>query len=287
MNFRDLIEGAADIHVHSAPDIDPRRYDDIDLAREAARAGMSALVLKSHQNSTVERAIIASKVVAGIQVFGGLALNESVGGLNPAAVKVALQLGAKQIWMPTRSAANHRRFTQAGPGGISILDEHGIGPAIDEILELIAPTDCVLGTGHLSPEESLKLVDRAVARGVKKIVITHPEWNGTYFSVEQQQRLARWPQVRFERCFVSTTHRCGFTPMETIAEAITQVGPESTILSSDLGQPDTPAPAEGLRIYAEKLIALGIGVDEVRRMMVDQPRQLLGLQCGAPVHAAR
>jgi hypothetical protein len=51
--------------------VDPRRFNDLDLAREAARAGMGAILIKSHQNSTVERAWLVSKVVTGIQVFGG------------------------------------------------------------------------------------------------------------------------------------------------------------------------------------------------------------------------
>src|SRR5439155_7550153 len=106
MPIPDFLEGAVDLHVHSSPDIDPRRFDDIDLAREAARAGLGAVLIKSHQNSTVERAWLVSKVVPGIQVFGGLVLNETVGGLNPSAVRLALALGAKQIWMPTRPARN-------------------------------------------------------------------------------------------------------------------------------------------------------------------------------------
>ncbi len=98
-----FLEGAIDLHVHSSPDVEPRRYDDIQLAGEAARMGMSAILIKSHQNSTVERAILVSKIVPQIRVFGGLVLNETVGGLNPAAVRLALTMGAKQIWMPTRS----------------------------------------------------------------------------------------------------------------------------------------------------------------------------------------
>ena len=71
MPIPDFLEGAADLHVHSSPDVDPRRFDDIELAQEASRAGMSALVIKSHHNSTVERASLVSRIVPEIQVFGG------------------------------------------------------------------------------------------------------------------------------------------------------------------------------------------------------------------------
>jgi hypothetical protein len=277
MSATDLLEGAVDLHVHSSPDVDPRRFDDFDLAREAARAGMAAVLIKSHQVSTVERAILASKIVPEIRVFGGLVLNHTVGGLNPAAVDLALRMGAKQIWMPTRSARNHRAaFSQSGGIGICATDG-SILPEVLKILDLIAPTDCILGSGHLSPHESCLLVRHARERGVRRILITHPEWKATHFPVELQAELAAGGDVWFERCFASTTHRGGFTPMTAIAGAIAEVGVETTILSTDLGQPDTPPPAEGFRLYAEQLRGFGFTVDQVRAMMAENPARLLSL----------
>src|SRR5438067_5894993 len=277
MPIPDFLEGAVDLHVHSSPDVDPRRFDDIELAREAARAGMSALLIKSHQNSTVERASLVSKIAPEIQIFGGLVLNETVGGLNPAAVRLALRLGAKEIWMPTRSARNHKRATGESDGGIGILDRAGrLAPGVDVILDLIAEANCILGTGHISPDESVSLIRRARERGVRRILVTHPEWSGTFFPIELQRDLAAGGSVSFERCFVSTTHRCGFTPMKTIADAVAEVGIGTTILSTDLGQPDTPPPAEGMLLYAEQLRAFGFSVDQLRQMAVANPLGLLG-----------
>src|SRR5687768_4368412 len=148
MRLPDYLDGAVDLHVHSYPDVDPRRYDDIDLAREAANAGMGAILIKSHQASTVERAYLVSRVVSGIDVYGGLVLNETVGGLNPSAVRLAIRLGAKQVWMPTRSAANDRRHHQQA-GGITILDSEGrLCLEAREIVALVAKAGCALGTGH-------------------------------------------------------------------------------------------------------------------------------------------
>jgi hypothetical protein len=276
MTLPDYLEGAIDLHVHSSPDVDPRRYDDIELAQEAARAGMAGILLKSHQTSTVERAYLVSKIVPDIHVFGGLVLNDPVGGLNPAAVRVALQLGAKQIWLPTRSAANHRRH-HGGTGGLTIIDGNGrLRPEVEQILQLAAGAGCILGTGHISPEEAFILVPRARELGVARILVTHPEWYGTSYSIDQQRALAD-DNVFFERCFVSTTHRCGFTPIAVIERAITDVGVHSTILSTDLGQPDTPPPAEGFRLYAEKLTSAGFSADDLRLMMQTNPRKLIAV----------
>ena len=199
----DCLEGAIDLHVHSAPDVDPRRFNDLDLAREAARAGMGAILIKSHQNSTVERAWLVSKVVTGIQVFGGLVLNDTVGGFNVAAVKLALAMGAKEIWMPTRSALNHRSY-HGESGGISVLDSSGgLVPAAQAILEAVAQTDCILSTGHLSPLEGVILIHEARRCGVRKILVTHPEWEPTYYPFELQKELApaRRRVVRTVFCF--------------------------------------------------------------------------------------
>jgi hypothetical protein len=271
----DYLQGAVDLHVHSAPDVDRRRFNDLELARAARDGGVAAVVIKSHQNSTVERAWLVAQCVPGIRVYGGLVLNETVGGLNPAAVRLALQLGARQIWMPTRSARNHRLY-HGEPGGISILDEQGrLLPVVEEILRAMAQSDCILGTGHLSSEETSVLIDGAQRVGVAKVLVTHPEWGPTYHSFEAQKELAQRGNVFFERCFVSTVHLCGQVPFETIERAITETGVERTVLSTDLGQPDTPPPVEGLRLYAERLRSTGFSVDQIRMMMQANPELLL------------
>jgi hypothetical protein len=286
MNLPDYLDGAVDLHVHSYPDIEPRRYDDIDLAREAARAGMGAILIKSHQASTVERAYLVSRVVSGIDVYGGIVLNETVGGLNPSAARLAIQLGAKQVWMPTRSAANDRR--QHGQrGGITILDSEGrLCLEAREILALVAKAGCALGTGHLSPEEVFVLAEAAHAARVPKLLITHPEWSVTHYSIAQQKQLARYGNVMFERCFVSTTHRCGFTPLSVIERAIATLGVESTVLSTDLGQPDTPAPVEGLRLFTAQLRACGFSADQIYSMTNTNPRSVLTAADGLRASAA-
>ena len=271
----DFLEHAYDLHVHSAPDVDPRRFNDIELTREAQRAGMGAILIKSHQNSTVERAWLVSKMVAGIKVYGGLVLNSTVGGLNVAAVELALSLGAKEIWMPTRSALNHRLY-HGQTGGITVLDADGeLVPEAMSIVDAIAKYVCILGTGHLSPRESASLIHEARKRGVKKILVTHPEWAPTFFEVEQQRELASLGNVWFERCFVSTTELCGSVPFKVIEEAIIGAGVETTVLSTDLGQPQTPPPVEGLCLYAEQLLGSGFGREDVRQMMCINPARLL------------
>ena len=271
------LEGAIDLHVHTAPDVRPRRLDDIALARAAAAAGMRAVLLKSHHTLTADRATLVDGLVEGVRVFGGLALNEAVGGLNPAAVEAALALGAREIWMPTLSAANHKRASGIGGGGIGILDEVGaLHPAVFEILSLIAKHDVILGTGHLSVQEIQHLAPAARAAGVKRIVVTHPELPIINMPIIMQQDLASL-DVFFERCLIVTVLPGSAVPLSAIAAAVRQVGSETTVLATDFGQPENPSPVEGLQRYIAGLMELGIGQTDIDRMVRTNPAWLLGL----------
>jgi hypothetical protein len=277
------LEGTIDLHVHTAPDVWPRRLDDLALAREAAAAGMRALLLKSHHTLTADRATIVDGLVEDIRVFGGLALNDFVGGLNPAAVEAALMLGAREIWMPTISAANHRRAHGIPDGGISILEEAGrLRPVVFEILKLIAQHDAILGTGHLSVQEIQHLVPAARAAGVRRILITHPELSITNMSIAVQQALAG-PGVFFERCLIVTVPPGPLVPpgptvpLSAIAAAVRQVGPETTVLATDFGQPENPSPVEGLQRYIAGMMELGISQKGIECMTQINPASLLRL----------
>jgi len=80
------LEGVIDIHAHSGPDSIPRSLDAIDLARLAKTEGMRGIVLKNHFEPTASLAYLVRKQVPEIEVFGGITLNLSVVGMNPAAV---------------------------------------------------------------------------------------------------------------------------------------------------------------------------------------------------------
>ena len=176
--------------------------------------------------------------------------------------------------MPTKSAHNHK-VREGGHGGLTVFDAHGeIRHHVKEIVILLGHSNAILGTGHLSPEEGAALIRYAYMQGVRRMVVTHPEWGPTFYSIELQKDLAHYG-VMFERCFVSTTARCGSVPMGTILKAVSDVGVESTVLASGLGQPDTPPPVEGMTLFAEQIRAAGFSADDVRRMMVVNPLHLL------------
>lgn len=264
--------GTFDLHVHSAPDVAPRKSDDVELALAAEAWGMAGLLLKSHHFSTVERAFVMRKLASGLSAYGGLVLNGAVGGLNPEAVEIALQLGARCIWMPTLSARHHVEVLGGSSEGLTVFTDNGTDliPAVVEILDLVAAADVMLCTGHLSPLEVAKVVEVGHARGVQRILVQHVESVLGSFPLETQRALAA-KGCFLEHCYVATMPVGGDFTLEAIAQAIAEVGAASCVLSTDLGQPENPHPVVGMGAFIGRLADLEVEEDDLQRMAVDNP----------------
>lgn len=268
------LTGVIDLHVHAGPDVRERKMGALELAQAAREAGMRALLFKNHHAPTVIAARLLEQAVPGVRVFGGLALNESVGGLNPAAVEAALKMGAAEVWLPTLDAAHERRFRGEG-GGLSVLDEHGrLREAVQTILRLMAGSSCILGLGHLSFDEMKVVAREARALGVNRILVNHPEINFLNLPVAAQRELAA-PGVYFERCYVRANQAVNW---DGLAEVIRAVGVETSILATDLGQPDNADPVAGMKEIIGELAACGFTRDELATMTQRNPARLLGLE---------
>lgn len=272
---RDLLQGAVDLHVHSAPDIVARKFNDLELAKESRSQGLSALTIKSHLGETAARASLAAHNVQGIEVYGGIVLNNSVGGLNPEAVETSLKLGGKIVWMPTLDSMNHRSCI-GKRGGISILEEKKhLRPEVKDILRLIGEYEVCLSTGHLSFPEAIVLVEAARREKIRATLLTHPEFWITFFPLEKQRHLL-CENLFFERCFYSSTlEKEKNTSFQQSIEWIKNLGSETTIISSDLGQANNPAPAEGLETMIGELLEAGFESNSIQRMVLENPRYIL------------
>jgi hypothetical protein len=291
---RELVRGAYDLHVHVSPDVVERLIDDLSVAPRFAAAGLGGLVLKSHYFCTAERAAVVRAAVPGVDVVGAITLNGSVGGMNPLAVELAARAGARFVWLPTVDSANQRACTASAPEGARppmwarLQDElRAEGVAADpvdtvagdgrlteparQVLRVIAKYDMTLATGHLGADEIDTVVDGAVAAGVRRIVVTHPEFTSQRVAVDRQRALAAKGAL-MERCF--STAYTGKVSWDVWLANIRAVGPEHSVLSSDLGQPFNPPVEDGMALMADRLLAEGFTEDEVRRMAVHNSRHL-------------
>jgi len=271
---KNLLKGVIDLHFHAGPDVRVRKLTYLEAALQAREAGMKAILIKSHVTITADIATLLQPLVPGLLIFGGVALNDPLGGLNPHAVEAALKLGARQVWMPTLSAANQRRSDHKR-GGITILTREGrLKKEASEILEILCRHDVILSTGHLSLRETRVLVTEARRRKIQKVLVTHPDHNLLAIPAADQKDLAR-EGVFFDRCF-PTREMCALT-MEGMAAMIRAVGVSSTVLSTDFGQPRNPNPVEGMNLYISGLQGYGFSDREIDRMVKVNPAGLLNI----------
>jgi hypothetical protein len=281
------VDGAYDLHVHSAPDLFPRVTDDVAMVADAARHGFAGVVMKNHFEGTASRAALAARAAGGTRVYGGIVLNRYVGGVNPRAVEAALALGARVVWMPTLDAACHRAAFGFGGGfaaqssgletgaeGLSILHEGRLIAEAREVMALVKERGAALATGHVGFDEIRALVDEAHGQGFTKLILTHPYDAAPGLTLEQVAFLAR-PHVRIEFVFCSITPKWAFTDAATIAHCMRTIGPDRFLISSDGGQAHNPMPAEGYRRFVHALAAEGMAREDFRVMCRDNGDFLL------------
>jgi hypothetical protein len=289
VDARELMVGAVDTHVHTAPDLVERKLTDFEAASQARELGMTAIVLKNHFLSTALRAKVAEQQVQGVRVLGSIVLNQPMGGMNPWAVEAAARGGAKVVWMPTFQAENqiaaeqkpgatkHRAQMQiAGrEPAVRVFDSDG-QPTPDTlaVLEVIRDRGMVLATGHLSPDEVDRLTGRAREIGLTRIVLTHPDFREIAVPVELQRRLAERGAF-FERTYNIVNPPHAELTMPQLAARIREVGVDSTIMATDFGQTTNPTPAEGFEAYVRGLLDAGFAPDEIRRIAGEHARSLL------------
>jgi len=285
-----VLQGAIDIHLHSGPSIFPRAQNDIEVARGAAEWGVARFVLKAHEGSTAERARLVNYVVPGSRAVGSIVLNQFVGGLNPLAAELALMQGARVVWLPTIHAANHIRhhggasFSVPVMGsslpsrpveGISLLEGNGeLRKIVYEILDLVRDFDAVLATGHISPEETLKVVPIAAKRGIKRIVVNHPDFAATRMDLETQLSLAK-AGAFIE--FAVLYHRPEWAGIsyQAVIDRVRRLGVDRFLLSSDFGQRSYGPPWAAFAKEVQGLLEVGLDGHELDTILRHNPAQLL------------
>jgi hypothetical protein len=266
------LAGKLDVHVHTAPDTRPRWHSALEMAALADAAGMAGFVLKNHDQSTVALAREVRAQYPALLVRGGLVLNRSVGGVDPAACRAALADGARFIWLPTKDGCGERQSLGLDDG-LGVIDGCGrITRALREVLEAIAAADAVLATGHVSASEVLPVVQAARAAGVRHVVVNHPEIPFLRFPVDLQARL-RDEGAMLERCYPRPEAADGF---DQIADEIRAVGVSSTVLATDLGRTDLPSPLAGFRRFIHEMLVRGFTAAELDCMTCSTPRRLVG-----------
>ena len=274
------LPGVIDIHAHSGPDSTARSIDAVDLARLAKERGMRGLVLKNHYESTAALAYVVRQVVPGIEAFGGIDLNRSVGGVNAAAIeRMVLMKGGygRVVWMPTFDAENQVRYSKENRPFVSVSKDGKLLPEVQQVIALIAKNQLTMETGHSSAEEGLMIVKEGRRQGVQYMVVTHAMQAPVKMTIPQMKDAAA------QGAFIEFVYGglIGRNPEFRIADftkAIREISPASCILSSDLGQPGNPLHPDGLASFFEALRKEGFSQTDIDLMSQTNPARALGLQ---------
>jgi hypothetical protein len=273
------LKGVIDIHVHCAPDSMPRKIDAIDLARIAKERGMRGLVFKNHYEPTASLAYLVHKEVPGIEVFGGVDLNLSVGGMNPEAVEhMAATTGGygRFVWMSTFDSEAQVRYSKQNRPFVRISRNGELLPEVKQVIAVIAKDHLIMATGHPSAEEALMMIREARRQGVQKIVVTHAMIAPIHMTDAQMLEAAKMgAYIEFVYNGLIGSYK-EFT-FADYARAIRYVGVEHCILSSDMGQPANPIHPDGLLAFFKGLREQGFTEAEIARMSQEAPAHLLGL----------
>ncbi len=278
------LTGIIDMHIHSAPDIRQRKLDDLQLMEAAVERGVRAIVIKSHMVPTADRATLVNKIRqekypnSDFQMFGSLVMNLAVGGINPWAVEASIKLGAKEIFLPTMTAENHCK-KENKEHYVSVVKDRKIVEPLKDVFNLVRDYDVALGTGHISPSEIFTVVEAARDAGVKKIIVTHPEFHIVGMSLEEEARIVKDYDVLLEKVYAQPIG--GGVYKKNLPDNVAhmkEIGCEHFIVSTDGGQMQNPEWYNTIAEYIDYLYDSGFSQEEIDVMTKKNPGKMLGIE---------
>ncbi|TNM53313.1 DUF6282 family protein [Brevibacterium sediminis] len=274
-----VTEGGIDLHTHPSPDIVARSQSIDEAAWDFGSAGIAGFVVKSHSIPTTT---MVSMAPAGLpsRPLASITLNRSVGGLNPDAVDIAARMGAKVVWLPTKDSRIQCRFERSTSlsepdshrNPVRIIDGGRPVDALVDVIDAAVRNSLVLATGHLDQNEIFVVLDLADNRGLDNVIVTHPCLPHLDISIPAQVEMARRGAL-IEHTMNSLA--TGKVTLDRVLRVIEQCGPQSTVLSGDLGQPEFGSIAAGLPMWARILLDHGVESAAIRQMIVENPRRAL------------
>jgi hypothetical protein len=286
----EILRGGIDIHIHGYPEaLVDTGWDFAWEAKSAYDAGMRAIVCKSMHSDTAPMVYFVQQIINKyaeekecdkhqFNVFGGVVLNWSVGGINPIAAETSAKLGAKIIWLPSHDAAHHMRVLDEGQG-IEVIDKNNnVIPELIEIFKIVSKYNIILDLDHISTKERFIITAEAKKHGVSKILLTHPQWSVNRMSIEQMVEISKMGAYIGLYLYSAFPHfnnpDCDRTEVIKIIE---KVGADKCVMATDFGSMLNPPPVEGMKLYIRLLLAMGVSKKDIHTMLVDNPSKLLGI----------
>ena len=299
MNYNKIIKQAIDLHVHVGPEIIPRKFSLVKLIEEETYK-IGGVAAKNHFFPVYLSTSSKASKIKNFLVINSITLNHYVGGFNPYAIRSLAEISINPImvWFPTIHAKNildKQKFeipnewidantiehycprATSDIKGLAVFNKSmEISEEVREVLTEIKRSGAILATGHISWQESRALISFAVKElGLNKIIITHPIYQNIDMPIEIQKELVAMGAL-VEHCF--SMYSIDKISIKKIVEQIKCVGPKNCILSSDVGQAFSLNPSEALKKFIKLLEKEGLSEMDISRMLITNPRILVGLE---------
>ena len=288
------LNGAIDCHVHACPHVNARSITVFDAVREAADAGMRAIGLMDINVNSAGYAALAMAELGnlGVEVFGGVILEPSAGGVTAEAVGNALAYGygpgtgPRFVALPT----HHTRFVAENEGRgpaylettFSVPESGRLPDPVPEIMDMTAAADAVFDFSGVSGREAVALAEEGKRRGLTRL-----RAHASHYALQEIEAIvAAGTYAEFSFFYLTHATQIGLgsgserkrfyaaTTLGEMAERIRAATPARSIVSSDCGAAVLPPPVEGFREFLLMLESAGFSEAEIRTMAATNPAAL-------------
>ena len=268
-----ILKDSIDIHVHVSPDTQERRMDALDAARSAYEYEMGGFVLKSNTYPTAPLAYVLTRMYPNVRIEGSISLSNSIGGINPDAVRSSAELGAKIVWIPNFNVRNASNLYEKPTHYPRLVDGHGrLTADMLEIMDIVEDQKMTLGIGKIPNDILILLIETATLRGISKMIVAY----------DQNTNLSKsdFAKLKSSGAFVEFSFsdympmNSSFSPADMVND-IQNMGIERSIISSGFGDWYHPPPAEGMRMAVSTMIASGLSQNETSVLVKDNPYKII------------
>ena len=123
------------------------------------------------------------------------------------------------------------------------------------------------------------MTEEAQKCGVKKILLTHPQWNVNRMTPDQMAEIAE--KGAYIGLFLYSAFPHFNNPVcdrAEVLEIIEKVGPEKCVIGTDFGSMLNPPPVEGMKLFIRLLLAMGVSDKSIDIMLKSNGAKLLGIE---------
>lgn len=299
LEAEEFVKEVMDIHVHG-PDKIPRRYNPEGKELLSEQKKISGFVLKSHfrQDMVVIANRISKESKGRLKVFGSLTLNNGFRVEDVARIIKKTRQNPFIIWGPTVAAkafldktdgeyaippswvtgSNFPPIRKGSITPVTCLDESGrITEEAIKVLEALVGTRGIFASGHLGGKETYMLGVEARKRNIPYIA-THVLLGDRSPLTDKQmgELVERGVWLEFCYIFLKDEDWDGKYNRKQIVAQIKKFM-QRVVVSTDCGQVRNPSPSLCMAECARLLSAYGLTIKELKKLTIENPREILGL----------